>query len=182
MIHVTTGELTLPFREEDTRKREAFEQCVAIHRQRVLLTAYSLVGTMADAQDIAQEVFLRFFQNIGRIQGEPLPWLYRVTVNVCRDQLRRRKRRPERGPEAERDWTDPAPGPHRVLELGERKRLLMAALERLPDRERAAVVLRDIEGLSTREVAGVLGVEEGTVRSQVSMARLKLAKYVRAES
>ena len=58
----------------------------------------------------------------------------------------------------------------------------MAALERLPDRERAAIVLRDIEGLSTREVAAALGVEEGTVRCQVSMARLKLAKYVRAES
>ena len=177
---MTTGELTLPFREEDTRKREAFEQCVAIHRQRVLLTAYRLVGTMADAQDVAQEVFLRLFQNLGHIEGEPLPWLYRVTINVCRDQLRRRKRRPES--ETHRDWADPAPGPHRVLELGERRRLMMAALDRLPDRERAAIVLRDIEGLSTREVAAALGVEEGTVRCQVSMARLKLAKYVRAES
>jgi RNA polymerase sigma-70 factor (ECF subfamily) len=180
VIHVTTGELALPFREENTRKREAFEQCVAAHRQRVLLTAYRLVGTMADAQDVAQEVFLRLFQNLGRIEGEPLPWLYRVTLNVCRDQLRRRKRRPEG--ETDRDWADTAPGPHRILELDERRRLLMAALERLPDRERAAIVLRDIEGLSTREVAEILGVEEGTVRCQVSVARLKLAKYVRAES
>jgi RNA polymerase sigma-70 factor (ECF subfamily) len=180
-IDVTTGELALPFRDESARTREAYEQCVATHRQRVLLTAYRLVGTMQDAQDVAQEVFLRLFQNMGRIEGEPLPWLYRVTLNVCRDQLRRRKRRPESEHEAEREWTDPAPGPHRILELDERKRLLMAALERLPDRERAAVVLRDIEGLSTREAAEVLGVEEGTVRCQVSMARLKLAKYVRAE-
>ncbi len=179
---MTTGELALPFRDESARKREAYEQCVAAHRQRVLLTAYRFVGTMADAQDVAQEVFLRLFQNIGRIEGEPLPWLYRVTLNVCRDQLRRRKRRPESGQDAMRDWTDPTPGPHRILELDERRRLLMTALERLPERERAAIVLRDIEGLSTREAAGILGIEEATVRCQISMARLKLAKYVRAES
>ena len=61
--------------------------------------------------------------------------------------------------------------PERVLEIDDRKRLLMEGLETLAERERAAVVLRDVEGLSTREVAGILGVEEVTVRSQISVAR-----------
>ena len=62
--------------------------------------------------------------------------------------------------------------------MDERKRLLMEGLQTLARRERAAVVLRDVEGLSTRQVAEILGVEEVTVRSQVSVARVKLAKYV----
>ena len=66
-----------------------------------------------------------------------------------------------------------------MLVLEERKRLLMDGLQTLAERERAAVVLRDIEGLSTREVAAILNVEEVTIRSQISMARVKLAKYVR---
>ena len=175
------GELALPFRE-DARRREVFEQCVAAHRQRVLRTAYRLLGDLTDAQDAAQEVFLRLFKQLDRMEGDPQAWLYRVAVNVCHDHLRRRKPAREATPEAAGDWPDPAPGPLRVLELEERKRLLMEALAELPERERAAVVLRDIEGLATREVAQSMGVEEVTVRSQISMARLKLAKYVRARS
>ena len=81
--------------------------------------------------------------------------------------------------ELEADFADAAPDPERILAEEERKRLLMDGLQTLPERERAAVVLRDIEGLSTREVAAILRVEEVTVRSQISMARVKLAKYVR---
>jgi RNA polymerase sigma-70 factor (ECF subfamily) len=173
---VTAGELALAFREDSDAKRKAFEECVAAHGPRVLRTAYRLLGSRADAQDAAQEVFLRFFKHRDRLEGDPQAWLYRVTVNVCHDH--RRRRRPETAPEFER--ADPAPGPLRVLEMEERKRLLIEALELLPQRERAAVVLRDIEGLSTREVAQILEVAEVTVRSQISMARLKLAKYVRS--
>ena len=74
---------------------------------------------------------------------------------------------------------DPGLGPERMLALDQRKQLLMEGLQTLPERERAAVVLRDIEGLSTAETAAILGVEEVTVRSQISTARVKLAKYVR---
>lgn len=131
-----------------------------------------------DAQDASQEVFVRLFKHFDRIGADPQAWLYRVTVNVCHDQLR--TRRPQSLVEGDWDWPDPAPGPQRVLELSERKRLLTEGLARLPERERTAIVLRDIEGLSTREVAEIMNVEEVTVRSHVSMARLKLAKFVRA--
>jgi RNA polymerase sigma-70 factor (ECF subfamily) len=119
-------------------------------------------------------VFLRLLKNLDSVEGDASAWLYRVTVNLCNDHFRRRR------PVLELvDRADPAPNAERVLAMEERKRLLMDGLRTLPERERTAVVLRDIEGLSTREVAEILGVEEVTVRSHVSTARVRLAKYVR---
>lgn len=172
------GELTLPSIARETE--DPFERLVAQHQQMVQRVAYRLLGRIEDAQDAAQEVFLRLFRNQGRIgavdqAGETKAWLYRVTVNVCNDHYRRRKTIAEMPVLA-----DPSPDPERALALDERKRLLMDGLETLAQRERAALVLRDIEGLSTAEVAGILGVEEVTVRSHAASARLKLAKYVRS--
>lgn len=148
---------------------------MAAHERMVVGTAYRLLGRMEDAQDAAQEVFLRLFKNLDRIAGDPKPWLYRVTVNICNDHYRRRT--PVMEPNQRQ--ADPAPNPERVMAMDERKKLLMEGLQVLAERERAAVVLRDVEGLSTRQVAEILGVEEVTVRSQISVARVKLAMYVR---
>src|SRR5947199_6189775 len=115
----------------------------------VIGTAYQMLGRTEDARDAAQEVFLRFFKHFNRVQGDPKPWLYRVTVNICNDHFRRRMF------VAQPDETrpDPSPDPERILAMDERKRLLMEGLQTLPERERAAVVLREFEGLSTRQVA-----------------------------
>ena len=176
-MQALAGEIALTL--EPAENAPSFDELVARHQQRVLRTAYRLLGRVEDAQDAAQEVFLRLLKNLHRIDGDPQPWLYRVTVNVCNDYFRRLTILPG---EARHDLADPGPGPDTQLAIEERKRLLMQGLQTLPERERAAVVLRDIEGLCTREVATILGVEEVTVRSQVSMARLKLAKYVRKMS
>jgi RNA polymerase sigma-70 factor (ECF subfamily) len=161
---------------ELTRSEPTFDQLVALHQQKVLQTAYRLLGRLEDAQDAAQEVFLRLLRNIDRIEGDPQAWLYRVTVNVCNDHFRGLTMVPKA---AAQDPPDPAPDARDLLVIEERKRLLMDGLQTLPERERASVVLRDIEGLSTREVAAILRVEEVTVRSHISAARVKLAKYVR---
>jgi RNA polymerase sigma-70 factor, ECF subfamily len=181
---VTAGELALTtFAKEaesnDASSGKTFEGLVTAHERMVLRVAYRLLGRLEDAQDAAQEVFLRLFRNLDRIGADPKSWLYRVTVNVCNDHHRRRKAVLEMDSRPH-SAADPAPDPERALALEERKRLVTEGLQTLPERERAAVVLRDIEGLSTAEVAGILGVEEVTVRSQVSSARLKLAKYVRS--
>jgi RNA polymerase sigma-70 factor (ECF subfamily) len=169
-----TGELTLPAIAADSGN--GFEQLVAEHQQMVQRVAYRLLGRLEDAQDAAQEVFLRLFRNRDRIGvADPKAWLYRVTVNVCNDQHRRRKVVIQM-----MELRDPVPDPERLLSLEERKRLLMEGIATLPERERTAIVLRDIEGLSTAEVAAILGVEEVTVRSQASSGRLKLAKYIRS--
>ena len=176
-MHALAGEIGLTV--EETGSAPSFDELVARHQQRVLRTAYRLLGRVEDAQDAAQEVFLRLLRNLHRIDGDPQAWLYRVTVNVCNDHFRRLTILPADAP---RDCSDPGPGPDDLLELEERRRLLMQGLQTLPERERAAVVLRDIEGLPTRHVAAILGVEEVTVRTQISMARLRLAKYVRKMS
>lgn len=145
------------------------------HERMVVSTAYRILGRMDDALDAAQEVFLRLLKNLDRIEGDPKPWLYRVTINICNDHFR--SRLAIHPPDVRQP--DPSPDVTHFIELDDRKRVLMQALTQLAPRERAAIILRDIEGLSTREVAQILGVEEVTVRSQISVARVKLAKYVR---
>jgi len=152
-----------------------FDRLVRLHERMVLGVAYRLLGRMEDAQDAAQEVFLRLFQKHKEIEGDPKPWLYRVTVNVCNDWYRKRTLVLEPDEQA----ADPSADALATITLDERKRLLQEGLRTLGERERTAIVLREIEGLSTQQVAKILGVEEVTVRSQISTARVKLAKYVR---
>jgi RNA polymerase sigma-70 factor (ECF subfamily) len=164
----------------------AFALLVRRHERMVLRTALRLLGRMDLAQDAAQEAFLRLHRNLGRIDEslELGPWLYRVVVNVSRD-LNRRWRWPRivglehlqgsalvdtRSARVEVD-----------LERNDRLRLVQAALLTLPLKEREAIVLRDLEGLTTAEVAQVLGSSEGTVRSQISTGRLKIRAYVEAQ-
>jgi RNA polymerase sigma-70 factor (ECF subfamily) len=157
---------------------EAFDQLMRAHERQVLGTALRLLGNLEDAQDAAQEAFLRLYKSLNRLPDiqEIKPWLYRVTVNVCNDMHRARRRRawePLSGP----DPASSQPDPELAWAHQERGRLVEMALKTLPEKERAAVVLRDMQGLSTREVAGILGSSEVTVRSQISVARGKLKKF-----
>ncbi len=153
----------------------AFERLVATYERRVYATALRLLGSLEDAQDAAQETFVRLYRNLSRIdEARVQAWLYRVTVNVCRDIGRERARM------AELPENQPAPvaDPLQDLSDAQRRRLMQAALRRLNEKERATVVLRDLEGLPTREVARILGSTEVTVRSRLSDARRKLKNYV----
>ncbi len=157
---------------------EAFDQLMRAHEKQVLGTALRLLGNLEDAQDAAQETFLRLYKSLNRLPDiqEIKPWLYRVTVNVCNDMHRARRRRgwePLTGVEPVTSQLDP----ELAWAHQERGRLVEMALKTLPEKERAAVVLRDMQGLSTREVAGILGSSEVTVRSQISVARGKLKKF-----
>jgi len=155
----------------------AFEALLRAHEAQVTRTAIRLLGNRQDAQDAAQEVFLRLHRSLRKIDdaGNLSGWLYRVTVNICRDILRKRK-----ATDSLEDGRLSAPGSTEA-DLGreERRKLVVEALGALPEKERAALTLRDLEGLSTREVAGILGSSEATVRSQISAARLKIRKILR---
>ena len=174
-FELITERLPLPIglSGRDTRH---FDGIVAAHQQMVLRTAYRLLGRMEDAQDATQEVFLRLFRNQSSIEGDPKAWLYRVTVNICHDHRRRRKPVVDLGPAL----PDPSPDPERLITLKERRQLIVEGLEILAERERACLVLRDIEDLSTAQVAEILDIEEVTVRGQIYSAKVKLAKYVRS--
>jgi RNA polymerase sigma-70 factor, ECF subfamily len=154
---------------------EAFEALMRSQERRVLRTALRILGRWEDAQDAAQEVFLRLYRFLDRIDAsrEIEPWLYRMTVNVCFDQLRKRR------PVVAIDFDPPSPARQfEDVAAADRRRGLEAALLRLSDKERAAIVLRDIEGLETSEVAEILGSSESTVRSQISVARVKLRRLL----
>jgi RNA polymerase sigma-70 factor (ECF subfamily) len=157
---------------------DAFDQVVRHREAQILRIAYRALGNWADAEDVGQDVFLRLHRHGLDFANEAAlgAWLYRVTVNLCVDKSRR-ARPTDQLPEVS------AGNPSAEVELlrDERKRRLMMALSTLPAKERAAVVLREIEGLSTTEVADVLGSSEGTVRGQVSKAMARLRELLQKE-
>jgi len=156
----------------------AFERLMRQYERLVLVTALRLAGNLPDAQDISQDVFLKLYRNLGKLTSEEAvaSWLYRVTVNACHDL--RRQRRPEDPMERSAQLLSADADPHEALAESERSRVLELSLRMLPEKERTALVLRDLEGLSTEEVARVLGSSEATVRSQVCKARVKVKGFV----
>lgn len=162
---------------------EAFDALMRQHERMVLRTALRLLGRLEMAQDAAQEVFLRMHKYLARFDDEREigPWLYRMVVNVCHDA--RRKSGSARSVPIE-DIEEPAATHAAAAEIEadmdrtRRRELVARALDTLPQKERAALVLRDIEGLPTSEVARILGSSEGTVRSQISTGRVKVKSFV----
>jgi len=155
-------------------KEAALERLMALHERLVLRTAWRMLGNREDAQDAAQEVFLRLYRHMGNVDEQSAQsWLYRTTMNVCYDELRRRPKKGELLVEPSH-----APEADAALEEGDRQELLKDGMKRLTPQERAAVVLCSIEGLSSAEAAAALGVSEGTVRSHLSLARARLKGYV----
>lgn len=158
----------------------SFEGLVTSHQALVLRVAQRLLLNREDAQDAAQEVFLRLHRSLKHFEQEQefAPWLYRMTVNICHDVRRRRKR--EIPLEDAMEAPAMSPDAEATVLLQQQQEMVVAALDSLSERERVAIVLRDLEGLSTAEVAAATGVSEGTVRSQISMGRVKIRNYVAA--
>ncbi|HEV3197361.1 MAG TPA: sigma-70 family RNA polymerase sigma factor [Bryobacteraceae bacterium] len=156
----------------------AFEQLMRQYERMVLVTALRLMGSIADAQDVSQEVFLKLYRNLGKVEssGAFPGWLYRVTVNTCHDLRRRRPASASMEDAPEMVCGEADPQQQTVAE--ERRRVLHLSLRMLSEKEREALVLRDLEGLSTDEVARLLGSSEATVRSQISKARVKVKGFV----
>jgi RNA polymerase sigma-70 factor (ECF subfamily) len=157
-------------------EQRILEDLLRQHERPILRLCFRLLGNWADAQDAAQEVFMKAYRHLGDYNPEKpaSPWLYQIAVNTCRDQLRRRRPVLELVP-------DGPPSPEQLATAGEQQALLLGALDSLGPKEREAVVLREIEGLPTREVAQLLQSSEETVRSQVSLAKTKLRAFVERE-
>ncbi len=158
----------------------AFEELMRRYERMVLRTALRMLGgRREEAEDASQTVFLKMHGSLGRFrEGEDVaPWLYRTTVNACRDAGRKARRRREVGLEPAAGARDGGVGPEAAAEKERLREIVREGLARLPEKERAAVVLRDVEGMETREVAGILGTTEATVRSQVRSGRRKIREF-----
>jgi RNA polymerase sigma-70 factor, ECF subfamily len=155
----------------------AFEELYRTHAGRLFSVACRMLGNTADAEDLLQEIFLTAHRKLESFRGESSlgTWLYRLATNQCLDYLRSRAARA--GQVTDTLDGDPTLADASSSGLADRtvtRMDLERALARLPDGCRAAFVLHDIEGLEHREVAEVLGVAEGTSKSQVHKARLRL--------
>jgi len=158
----------------------AFEQIMIHSQQKVMALSWRMLGNEADARDASQEVFLKVYKYLGRFKQDQdfFAWVYQITVNVCRDIAKRRQLHTDRfaslettataGLAAEQEGADEA------LIAAQQRELIAGAMNTLPTKERAAILLRDIEGLSTDEVARILKSSSTTVRSQISSARRKI--------
>ncbi len=154
----------------------AFEELVLLKRERVVRTAYQITGDLEDARDVAQWVFVRLWKVLRRFDpGRRFDtWLYRITVNAAIDLLREKGPRGALQPlpeDASALAADRAPSAERAVDLKELQRAFLRLASRLAPKQRAAFVLREIEGLSTEEVARALDVRESTVRNHLLQAR-----------
>lgn len=159
---------------------EAFSELVRRYEKKVFTVAFRFTGNYSDASDLAQEVFIRVYQALPRFRGEAsfTTWLYRITANLCRDELRRQKRHKKTSlDEMAANPTGPLPpiedslSPDDVLERREFQEMVQACLNELPEEYRLVLVMREIQGLSYAEIAAALDISPGTVKSRLSRAR-----------
>ncbi len=162
----------------------AFEELYAAHKHRLYAVAYRMLGHSDDAEDMLQEMFLLAFRKLGSYKGESSlgTWLYRLGVNACLDRLRSKARRNELRTQL-LDTDQPPELNGTAQSIGIVHRLdLERAIRDLPDGCRAAFLLHDVEGFEHREVATMLGIAEGTSKSQVHKARCRLRAALRANA
>ena len=158
---------------------DAFGEIVRRHRDRMWAVALRTTGDPEEAADALQDAFISAFRGAASFRGESAvtTWLHRVVVNACLDRMRRRRTRPtvplpeEDGETGRRGLADPRDDLDR-LEL---RMEIDRALRALPDDQRSAIVLVDVEGMSVAETAVLLGIPEGTVKSRCSRGRARLA-------
>jgi RNA polymerase sigma-70 factor (ECF subfamily) len=171
----------------------AFNWLVLRYQTRVYNLCYRMLSDPDAAADTTQDAFLSAYKAIGRFKGEQFKtWLFRIATNACLDVLRSRKRKPtqsldSRTAEAEEDAgeplqiadLDPSIDPEAQTLRAEVVQIIQRGLDALPDDQRIALVLVDVQGLSYEEAAAIDGTNLGTVKSRINRARTKMRDYLR---
>ena len=169
----------------------AFEELLLLHQKKVYNLCLRMSANPDDALDLSQEAFLRVWRSLGQYQFEASfsTWLFRLTSNICIDFLRRKKRRQETSltesyddsdEGAELSVPDVQPGPEQQAMTNETKIELARAMEQLSPEHREILQLRVIEDLQYEQIADILGVRVGTVKSRLARARLSFRKILKA--
>ncbi len=166
----------------------SFNSLMGMHERRMYAVAMRMCGNPDDAQDCLQEAMLRIYRSISgfKAQSSFSTWVYRITMNTCLDELRKRKTRPGASLDdlLETGWS-PADGgesPEAHAIRSEVRQNLQRFIAELPEDMRAAIVLRDIQGYSYEEISQILGANLGTIKSRISRARERLRERISARS
>ena len=163
----------------------AYEELVHTYQGIAFRTAYLIAGTAADAEDAAQEAFVKAYRALGRFRpGAPFrPWLLQIVANEARNRRRSAGRRAALAlrAAAQESSGDAAPSPEAALVASERRQELLVALERLREEERLVLACRFFLDLSEEETAAALGVRRGTVKSRQSRALARLREEMEAD-
>ncbi|MBQ6528170.1 MAG: sigma-70 family RNA polymerase sigma factor [Clostridia bacterium] len=163
---------------------KAFEQLATPYEQMVWRVCWQLTGNHEDAQDCAQEALLKAWSRLASFREASAfsTWLYRIAVTCCLDAQRRKKLRTSDSVDALHeqgiDFPSSSPGPQERLEHVEHRETVRRALASLPDEQRTPLILSCIEGKSYEEIASILSLPVGTVRSRISRGRLNLKKIL----
>lgn len=171
----------------------SFDKLVLKHKDRVFNLCYWFLGDYQEANDAAQETFIKVFRSLKKFQSKSAfsTWLYRIAVNTCKNRLKSSQYRQEQrmvrldNPGASEGATpsgeigDESRSPLIEVERKERRMLIMRAIDSLPTEQKTVVALRDIEGLSYDEIATITGFNLGTVKSKLARARLELRDKLR---
>jgi len=158
--------------------RYALGRLLARYRDRAVRAAYGMLGCREDAEDVAQEAFIRVFRALGSYEGKGkfFTWLYRIILNLCASKRRKSSSREIVTDEAE------VPGQRVMAEAEARNIEVWETIGRLPAQQRAALILREMDLLSYAEIAQVMGIAEGTVKYHLSEARRKFRRIWQKEA
>ena len=167
----------------------AFEQLLLAHQKSVYNLCLRMAGNPDDALDLSQEAFIRAWRALGQYQFDAAfsTWLFRLTSNICIDFLRKQKRQQHMSLTAtdedesgeEFAVPDPAPGPEEQAVHNERRQAVAQAMAALPGDYRAVMQLRAVEALSYEQIAEILDIKVGTVKSRLARARTQLRKILK---
>jgi RNA polymerase sigma-70 factor, ECF subfamily len=162
-------------------ERQAFDVLVEKYQRDIYRLCYRYVNDHQDANDMAQEVFVKAYRALGRFRGDSSfsTWLYRIAVNTCLNFRASRRPPAVELPDA---LPDRAPGALESLERDERSRLVREAVSRLPEKQRATLILKVYHELTHEEVAMILGSSVGTVKANVFHALGNLRKMLASET
>jgi RNA polymerase sigma-70 factor (ECF subfamily) len=163
----------------------AWEAVVNSYGKRIYNLSYRYTCRRDEAEDLTQEIFIRVYQNLKSFRAESgsfQSWIMKVGRNLIIDHFRRTRRYQQAAGTEEMEIMnlkdDKVPSPQRIAEQAEASRFLMEGLQALPPELKEAVILRDLEDMSYMEIAELLGIPEGTVKSRINRARLELAKLL----
>lgn len=171
---------------------QAFNELVARHSAKMYQLAYGMLGNKEDAEEVAQDAFVKVYKNIGQFRGDASfsTWLYRITANLARNRYHWNKRRGSQvnvsahleavGDEAARDieMPDSSKSPEALIQEEELKADIMGGMRRLPDKLREIMTLRHVEDMRYERIAEILDCKIGTVKSRLARARESLKEMV----